>query len=139
MPLRGKLATADGRDGGQEGGTYWSVNDSVLVGVFWFPDGGHAFSRGWPLNRLTMNRDGVEVRPSTWLGGPRLSYAWNEIARVERTRRGLRFRFKERGKTFVVGKPWGGDRLARNAQSLCPERFDPVVHPVTTWRWDPAE
>lgn len=116
-----------------------AVNDSTLVGVFWFRNGGHAVSHGWPLNRLTMNRQGVEVRPTTWLGGPRLSYAWSEIASVERTERGLRFRFNDRGKTFVVGKPWGGERLAHIAVKLCPSRFDSSVHPVTIWRWDPAE
>jgi len=115
----------------------------VLVGLFWFPDGSNARSRGWPLYRLNMSRWGVDLKPSTptWLppGGPQFSYAWEEIAKVERTRRGLRFRFAERGMTFVVGGPTTGERLARAAETFCPDRFDPAIHPVTSWRWDPAE
>jgi hypothetical protein len=90
-----------------------------------------------------MSRGGVDLKPSTpnWLppGGPQLSYAWPEIAKVERMRRGLRFRFAERGRTFVVGSLRSGERLASAAEALCPDRFDPTIHPVTGWRWDPAE
>lgn len=115
----------------------------MLVGLFWFPDGANARSRGWPLYRLTMSSDGVELKPSTptWLPprGPRLSYAWHEIAQVERTQRGLRFRFADRGRTFVVGSLRGGEGLARVAEVFCPDRFDPTIHPVTVRRWDPAE
>jgi hypothetical protein len=119
------------------------VSESVLVGLFWFPDGFNAESRGWPQYRLTLSGEGVEVKPSTpkWLPPwrPQLSYEWHEIAKVERTKRGLRFRFAERGRTFVVGSLTGGQRLARAAEALCPDRFDPTIHAVTTWRWDPAE
>jgi hypothetical protein len=91
----------------------------VLVGLFWFPDGFSARSRAWPQYRLTMSREGVELRPSTpkWLPPwqPLFSYEWHEIAKVERTQRGLRFRFDERGRTFVVGSLAGGQRLARAA------------------------
>lgn len=107
----------------------------MLTGLFWFPDGGHPVSRDWPLNRFSMSREGVQVEPSTFLGGPRLSFAWSEIERVERTARGLRFRFAERGKSFVVGSPRGAKRLLQLAGWYCPpEIFESAVHTVAWWR-----
>ena len=136
LPLIGRTVAAEVMHTG-------GVVESVLVGLFWFRDGSIGHSRGWPLYRLILNPVGIEVKPSTpaWLPfrGPRWSYAWSEIAKVERTRRGLRFRFADRERTFVVGTMLGGERLARSAQALCPDRFDPTIHTVTWWRWDPAE
>jgi hypothetical protein len=87
-----------------------------------------------------MGRGGVRVEPSTFLEGPRRSYRWEEIERVERTSRGLRFRCGDRGKTFVVGTPTGAKRLLQLVEWYCPqELFDSAEHPTSWSRWDPTE
>ena len=87
-----------------------------------------------------MSREGVLLRPSTFLGGPRLRCSWHETERVERVSRGLRFRFTDVGRTFVVGSPLGAKRFLQLVEWYCPQDlFDPRVRPVTWWRWDPAE
>ena len=119
-----------------------SMRDSVLCGLFWRPDGsgGHPSSRGWPLHRLTMSRQGAALEPSTFLGRPHITFSWGHVERVERVSRGLRFRFADPDKTFVVGSPLGAKRFLQLVNWYCPpDLFDAWVHPVSSLRWDPAE
>jgi hypothetical protein len=97
-------------------------------------------SRGWPLHRLFVGNGGVRVEPSSLLGGPGFSFRWDEIERVERTARGLRFRCTDEGKTFAVGTPFGAKGLQQLAETYCPPGvYDSTEHPVSWTRWDPAE
>jgi hypothetical protein len=87
-----------------------------------------------------MNRDGAALEPSTFVDGPRISFSWEDVERVERVSKGLRFRFADPGKTFVVGSPLGAKRFLQLVNWYCPpDLFDAWIHPMSAWRWDPAE
>ena len=87
-----------------------------------------------------MTREGAALDPSTFLGGPHIKLSWGDVERVERVPRGLRFRFANPGKTFVVGSPLGAKRFLQLVEWYCPpDLFDAWVHPVSAWHWDPAE
>ena len=93
---------------------------------------GHA----WPLFRTTFSADGVSVEPSAQLPflrrGLRLVVRWDELTRIERTRRGIRFIFKDERRPVVVATLWKHERLVRVVQNHCPVKFDPTLR-RSTW------
>lgn len=106
----------------------------IRVGVFWRPDGLSPRIHGWPLNRLTFGPDGCSVRGR--------SFVWSELVGVDRTPRGVRFRFTDRAMTLVVGTPLGRsrDHLLRAVRAYVPSTmFEDWIHPLSSWRWDPDQ
>ena len=70
------------------------------------------------------------------------TFGWPELASVDRTRLGVRFRCDDRSKTLVVGTPVrrSRERLLRAVRMYVPaDLIEDWVHPLSAWRWDPDQ
>jgi hypothetical protein len=90
----------------------------------------------WPLFTTTLTCDGISAAPTIPLPFVRrafkLTARWDELARIERTRRGIRLIFKDNRRPVVVGTPTRHLELARVVQTVCPVQFDPTLRP-SSW------
>jgi hypothetical protein len=89
---------------------------------------------GWPFARTTIGMTGFAVRWSRWHPFERVGNVaakWDEIERVERTQRGIRFVFKDGRSPVVVASLYKHGRLV-DAVRTSPVMFDPTLRP-STW------
>jgi hypothetical protein len=92
-------------------------------------------NHGWPLLRTTLTSDGIHVAAALRRGrspnGFSVTAEWNELKRVERTRRGIRLVFRDDRQAVVVGtlRP---QRLWDVVRDRCPVPFDSTLRP-STW------
>ena len=116
---------------------------AVRVGVFCRPDGFSTVSTGWPFGRFTFGAAGCSVTaPGSAARSVHRTFAWAEVASAERTQWGVRFRFRDRSQTVVVGTLLRSARLRLfdAARTYCPAgTFDENVHHFSGWLWDPGQ
>ena len=92
-------------------------------------------TNGWPFFKTTLTVDGISVATAIRLPFFRklfpfaLTAQWAELAKVERTRQGIRLIFKDNRKPVVVATPTRHKQLVRVVQSACPIEFDPTLRP----------
>ena len=92
-------------------------------------------THSWPLFRLTLSEQGLVLEPAVGLPvvrrGPHLDVPWRDVAKIERTRRGVRLVFAGERKPVVVAT-WRHERLVQTIKALCPVEFDPTLR-RSTW------
>jgi hypothetical protein len=103
---------------------------------FYWADGPLAVTYGWPRFRSEFSEVGITVAPLVpqflFLGSVRVEARWDEITRIERTRRGIRLVFKDDRKPVVVAT-LRHRRLIKVVQTLCPVEFDPTLRRSYWW------
>jgi hypothetical protein len=108
---------------------------TLLTSLRYYCGGTLPVTNGWPFRRTTLTVDGISIRPA-WRRsqshkGALVCAKWADLARIERTRGGIRLIFIDARQPVVVATLWKAERLQLVVQRFCPVEYDPTLRPGT--------
>lgn len=107
------------------------------IGIFYYSQESVPVLSGWPWFQIEFDSQGVHIGPSlkVWPHYCAKPFLWTDLLRVERSRRGIRFHFKNKDRRQLqIWTPTARNTLEDELLRYVPDIWDPTVRTYGYWQ-----